>query len=76
MPIFICKDIDCPKYGIEVYEAKVSYKEVDNKLIADKARCSECGEIREEVNQNPTFIINIRNSTKRKWSKTTKGTLY
>ena len=76
MPIFVCKDIDCPRYGIEDTEAKVSYKEIKGELIADKATCPLCGSIREEKINNPEFKVSIPNKGKRKWSRSTKNTIY
>lgn len=77
MPVFICSNSKCSRCGKRDIETRVKYiADEEGNLVADKAPCPECGEERNEEKENPTFIVNVRNSTKRKWSKSSKGTLY
>lgn len=50
--IFICRNKECKKYGVEDYYSSVTHKFVNGQLIAECAPCPCCGRLREEINTN------------------------
>lgn len=52
MAIFICKNENCERYGIEDEYCSLTYKYVGGELQATVAPCPCCGKIREEINPN------------------------
>jgi len=52
MSKFICRNLGCPKFGIEDEYLSNTYKLVDGQFISNNAPCPNCGKIREEINEN------------------------
>lgn len=61
MPKFVCVNKDCKQYGIEVEYTQVTYRFIDGELRAECAECPECGQKREEINENTSIPLSEKN---------------
>ena len=57
MTKFVCRNKDCKKYGVEVEYTQVTYRFVNGELRAECAECPECGQEREEINENADKVL-------------------
>lgn len=81
MPKFICKNSECLFYNKEVVEAKVTYKQINDKLVAIERFCPYCNSEREEIIENfklepPTYEATGLKSNRRTFYKKTKNNYY
>ena len=61
MTKFVCRNKDCKKYGVEVEYTQVTYRFVNGELRAECAECPECGQEREEINENALIPLSQKN---------------
>lgn len=54
---FVCKNEHCSRYGIEDDYVSATYKLLNDKLVASCAPCLECGQLRDEINDNELIPI-------------------
>lgn len=76
MPVFKCLNKQCSEYKKKCIEPVVSYKWNGQEFVADRLPCPVCKQDRTELKVKNGFQVNVTNSSKRKWSLTSKGTHY
>ena len=61
MSKFICRNPECPKFGIEDEYTSNVYRMVDGHLVSNNAPCPSCGQIREENNPAEKIPLSAKN---------------
>ena len=58
---YVCKNIDCPEYGKEVYFSSETFRFRNGNLVGEHAECPKCGKVREEINPNRDIPLSEKN---------------
>lgn len=61
--IFVCRNKECKRWGVEDYYSSAVYTLINGKLVAVCAPCPCCGQEREEINLNESIAIADKNIT-------------
>ena len=63
---YVCKNEECPKYGVEEYLSTERYHMKDGHLVGEHAACPACGYERVEVNPNDNIPLSQKNTSIKK----------
>lgn len=58
---YICRNIECPQYGVEEELTKETFVFQNGRLIGKRSYCPKCGKEREEINPNKDIPLSEKN---------------